>query len=179
MSMSRGHHRMNTQICLGAIESSDGDSTAIYERWHDVRCRSTEELAALQALMIRAAALGSLGEAWVELQPRFARGRDRAWWATIIGGLVQAIGATRPTSDAEDREPVRRLWRAWETAARAGAPVWASVSARMPRLMRVSPQLPLNTAFHRLSTKAQVLLVSLLGEADNPNAGCGSERLAL
>ena len=64
-----------------------------YERWYDVRCRSTEELAALQALMIRAAALGFLGEAWVELQPRLAPGQDRAWWATAIDGLVHSATA--------------------------------------------------------------------------------------
>jgi lipopolysaccharide export LptBFGC system permease protein LptF len=148
----------------------DEDATALYEYWHSVRCRSVEEIDALQALMLRAAALRSLGLAWRELAPMMSVDRGREWWAVVIGGLAQCLSASRVT-DAEGSEVVRRLWRAWETAARAEPPVWAATSAKMPRLMRVPAELALDASFQRLSSAAQVLFVSLLSDTSIVGAG--------
>jgi hypothetical protein len=160
------------RICMrtdvSTAGTSDVDATAIYDHWNDVRCRSIDELAAVQALMMRSSALGSLGGAYRELRDRVVPNRDRDWWAGRVGGLVQCLGEGAPSTEEEERQLVSRLWLAWEKAARATVPVWATPGARMPRLTRVSAELPLDRAFQCLSPPAQVLLVSLLGDTDDP-----------
>jgi hypothetical protein len=164
------------RICMrtdvSTAGTSDIDATAIYDHWNDVRCRSIDELAAVQALMMRSSALGSLGGAYRELRDRVVPNRDRDWWAGRVGGLVQCLGEGAPSTEEEERQLVRRLWLAWEKAARATVPVWATPGARMPRLMLVSPELPRDRAFQKLSASAQVLIVSLLSDA-NGRAGDG------
>jgi hypothetical protein len=61
---------------------------------------------------------------------------------------------------------------AWDAAATADPPIWADERARMPILRDIPPQLVLNRRFRQLSPVAQMLLVSIAGEA-------GERRLAV
>lgn len=146
---------------LVSAGTADPQATALYDMWHETRCRSLADLAALQCLVLAASAHGSLGRAAADLGALDGDMHERLRWATLIGQLVQCVWDGTPRTKREDREVVGRLWRAWEIAASSDPPIWASELANMPRLSRLNPLLPLDPSFRTLSAPAQLIAMEI------------------
>lgn len=157
MSRAPGNPQHREDVfCAGSVDPA---AAVLYDIWHRQR----------QSALPSAASLLHLGIA--------ARSSD-----TILDELPEALWDVASESYRLGRQiadelldqhfSLASLAHAWDAAADADPPIWADERARMPVLRNTPSKLAFNARFRQLSPAAQLLLVSIAGEA-------GERRLAI
>lgn len=130
----------------------DPSATALYDIWH----RQRQGPLVRAAILLHIGIAARLSEMTLDSIPERLWNSDseRCHHGRLLTDELLDQGLT-PASIAN----------AWDAAAAADPPIWADERARMPVLHATPPQLVLSCRFRQLSPIAQMLLVSIAGEA--------------